>query len=879
MFEMHQIAANSKDWFVWKLTVEDTQHISIHDIEKERAEGLISEDLIQQEYFCFTPEQSVLLPHGVKPIAEIKPDDVVISHAGRIRKVEKVWEREYEGDLIEISSFGSSEIIRCTPNHPIRVYSRGDQTYTWKQAGELTLDDRLVFPKYDLGEYPVISYELCMLLAWYICDGSAAKNLLQFTVRESKSVRIIELLTALKIPYTLHLKSSVVNIVINSVQLVDFFRSTCGLKSYDKRIPLNLISTHERDFLYELFKGDGCYSESKGMWKHTFTTTSKHLAYQIQILANSINEGLAVGISRRQGGSVVFPGRGKECKTLDSYHLGINSLRLRERSSALLRAKYGIAAIIKEINRVPYSGKVYNLQVQYDESYIVAGRAVHNCSYEMGVEGAYYAKYLDRMRVANRITTVPWESGFKVHTAWDLGVRDSTSIVFFQTIGQTVRLIDYYENAKMGLEHYAKILAEKPYQYGKHIAPHDIAVQEFGSGITRIEKAKQLGIQFTIAPSCTIEDGIETVRSTFSKMWIDEHTCKQLIKALENYRQEFDAKKKVYKGYPLHNWASHACFTGDTLLLTRNGMRRIMDIQDSEEVLTLNGYQKCTAARKTKTFADIVEVIFQDGTKVKCTPDHLFLTENGWKSAEYLTPNTVIQSSLTSLHNTLMEAFIEYGRMRDIFLKEEQPFTGLCGGQLLEKYRKIVIYITETLIPSITTCGTWNVSLLRSILGFRGLMRRDLATLLEILQRNGIDPRLEGCGIKDMLNDLNLGLNGSENHENVSTAKKSMTALFEEMAMHKNSVIQTVRPITIESVNLLKEKSDVWDITVPVIGHFSLENGAIVHNSDAVRYLCISLPKTRDGLSPQELEKRYNEAMYGNQSNLPAVFRDDGPKY
>ena len=41
-------------------------------------------------------------------------------------------------------------------------------------------------------------------------------------------------------------------------------------------------------------------------------------------------------------------------------------------------------------------------------------------SFEMGVEGSYYAKYLDRMRIKGQIGQVPWESGFKVHTAWDL---------------------------------------------------------------------------------------------------------------------------------------------------------------------------------------------------------------------------------------------------------------------------------------------------------------------------------------------------------------------------------------------------------------------------------------------------------------------------
>jgi len=180
------------------------------------------------------------------------------------------------------------------------------------------------------------------------------------------------------------------------------------------------------------------------------------------------------------------------------------------------------------------------------------------CSFDMGVEGGFYTKYFDKMRLKNQITQVSWEPSFKVNTAWDIGVRDSTAIIFFQCIGATVRIIDYYEKNKEGLEHYVGVLESKPYSYGKHIAPHDIRVREFGSGITRIEKARQLGIRFTIAEDIGIMDGIEAVRSTLNKVWIDEVQCSQLIKSLENYRQEYDSKRAVYKTQPLHNYASHA---------------------------------------------------------------------------------------------------------------------------------------------------------------------------------------------------------------------------------------------------------------------------------------------------------------------------------
>lgn len=178
-------------------------------------------------------------------------------------------------------------------------------------------------------------------------------------------------------------------------------------------------------------------------------------------------------------------------------------------------------------------------------------------SFDMGVEGSYYSKYLDRMRISGQIGQVPWEPGFKVHTAWDLGMRDSTCIIFFQAIGTTIRLIDCYENNGVGLEHYAKVLSQKPYQYGKHFAPHDIKVRELGTGITRLEKARQLGIPFTVAADISIEDGVEAVRSALAKIWIDATLCKPLINALESYRQEFDPKRNAYKGYPLHDWSSH----------------------------------------------------------------------------------------------------------------------------------------------------------------------------------------------------------------------------------------------------------------------------------------------------------------------------------
>jgi phage terminase large subunit len=66
------------------------------------------------------------------------------------------------------------------------------------------------------------------------------------------------------------------------------------------------------------------------------------------------------------------------------------------------------------------------------------------CSFTLGVEGSYYAAYLEDAREELRIGRVPWAKQSRVFTAWDLGYGDSTSIVFYQVVGNEIHVIDYY---------------------------------------------------------------------------------------------------------------------------------------------------------------------------------------------------------------------------------------------------------------------------------------------------------------------------------------------------------------------------------------------------------------------------------------------------
>ena len=54
-----------------------------------------------------------------------------------------------------------------------------------------------------------------------------------------------------------------------------------------------------------------------------------------------------------------------------------------------------------------------------------------------------------------------------------------------------------------------------------------------------------------------VQTGINAVRAVLPKCRFDKDTCKQGIRALENYHKEYDDVKKVFNNIPCHDWSSH----------------------------------------------------------------------------------------------------------------------------------------------------------------------------------------------------------------------------------------------------------------------------------------------------------------------------------
>src|SRR5687768_510362 len=171
--------------------------------------------------------------------------------------------------------------------------------------------------------------------------------------------------------------------------------------------------------------------------------------------------------------------------------------------------------------------------------------------------GAIYAKEIRQAEDEGRIRTVPYDALKQVHTFWDLGWADNTSIWFAQSVGMELRLIDYYSNSQQPLQHYIQTLQSKGYIYGTDWLPHDAKAKSLATGRSVEEIMLAMGRKVQITSNLSIFDGINAARTIFSRCYFDEEKCAEGLQALRHYRYEVDPESKQLSGRPLHDWASH----------------------------------------------------------------------------------------------------------------------------------------------------------------------------------------------------------------------------------------------------------------------------------------------------------------------------------
>jgi len=222
------------------------------------------------------------------------------------------------------------------------------------------------------------------------------------------------------------------------------------------------------------------------------------------------------------------------------------------------------------------------------------------CSFDLGVEGSYYSRYMSEALTDGRIGVVPYDEAVPVFTFWDLGVSDATAIWFAQFVGKEIHLIDYYENVGESITHYIKKVREKPYLYAQHFAPHDVIARHLSTGGSTWDIAKGKGFTFEIMPKPpSKQEGIELVRSILRQCWFAEKKCERGINCLENYRKEYNEKTRAYSVNPRHDEFSNGADAFRILgTAYRQGMIDSPDVKFGNSSLTENLIRSVRGRRK-----------------------------------------------------------------------------------------------------------------------------------------------------------------------------------------------------------------------------------------------------------------------------------------
>jgi phage terminase large subunit len=175
------------------------------------------------------------------------------------------------------------------------------------------------------------------------------------------------------------------------------------------------------------------------------------------------------------------------------------------------------------------------------------------------VEGAIYAKEVAALYESGRVRPCPYDPLLPVHTVWDLGWNDQTSIALVQRASE-VRVIGYIEDSHRTLADYVAQLKLLPYVWGQDWLPHDGQARDYKSGKSAEEMLKAMQRDPRIVENLDIESGIKAARMVFPRVYIDPK-AERLLHCLKRYRRTINQNTNE-PGPPLHDEYSHGadCF-------------------------------------------------------------------------------------------------------------------------------------------------------------------------------------------------------------------------------------------------------------------------------------------------------------------------------
>ena len=174
------------------------------------------------------------------------------------------------------------------------------------------------------------------------------------------------------------------------------------------------------------------------------------------------------------------------------------------------------------------------------------------------IDGAIFAKEMQRAEQDNRICNVPYDAVKPVIAVFDIGWADSTAVWFVQFIGMETRLIRYYETNQTTISEILAKMQTFGYVYDTLYLPHDAQNRTISSNGRSLEEiVRASGYNVRIIERTPISDSINAARTIFSSCYFDKTHTTAGLDCLRHYRYDVDPDTKMFSKNPLHNQYSH----------------------------------------------------------------------------------------------------------------------------------------------------------------------------------------------------------------------------------------------------------------------------------------------------------------------------------
>lgn len=233
-----------------------------------------------------------------------------------------------------------------------------------------------------------VDEEFLWIVGLYLAEGSCAKRSVTFSLHRKETEyrdRITKYFKSKGYGVSTYLtKGNGMSVNVFCSSLAKWFPAWLGRKCDHKHVPnefMNLPSSKIWALIEGIYAGDGCRGRNE------IIQTSEILALQLVELLHRVGE---QPLTRRQIAAVLTP-KGNKRKVAYCVSWALDSLGRGNRKGRW-RFKGELLSSVNKVEKVAYSGKVYNLEVKGNHTYVVNGVVVHNC-YGTGYVGGYYGPY------------------------------------------------------------------------------------------------------------------------------------------------------------------------------------------------------------------------------------------------------------------------------------------------------------------------------------------------------------------------------------------------------------------------------------------------------------------------------------------------------